>query len=90
MGEEKVESVDVTVALLRQSLAVIREDVTELRRSMDSFLSRLEQNYVPRTEYDTLQRRVDTLEGRQWASLFFGLTALIGGAVNIVLSLVGR
>jgi len=58
---------DTAIALLRQSIERIREDVSKVQQSMENFLKRLEEGYVPRREHEELKKDHAQLENRFYA-----------------------
>lgn len=62
-------SADVKIAVLENSVESIEKKIDKMEQSMETFLEKLEQNYVPRKEYDALVTQVEKHDNRMWAGI---------------------
>jgi predicted nucleic acid-binding Zn-ribbon protein len=72
------------IELTKQAVASISDNIADMKRTMSSFIEELRKNYVPRTEFATLEKRFETMEARFWG-LLVSVLMLFGGWVYLAL-----
>lgn len=72
------------IELTKQTVATIKDDIAEMKRAMSSFIEELRKGYVPRTEFSTLEKRVDTIDTRFWGLVVAVLVLSLGWVYQAV------
>jgi hypothetical protein len=72
------------IELTKQAVSTIKDDIGEMKRMMSNFVEELKRSYVPRTEFVTLEKRVDSLENRIWGLVVAVLLLALGWVYQAV------
>lgn len=72
------------IELTKQAVSTIKDDISEMKRTMSAFIEELKKNYVPRSEFQTLEKRFETMENRFWGLVVAVFMLLVGTVVNFL------
>lgn len=80
IGESRISSNEVDLALMSNDIATIKNDVKEMKISLKS-------DFVELREFNDLKDRVNTLDTRFWAVIILAITSLLGTVTTLLVTL---